>query len=55
MTNKADKTPEQQAAVAIRAAKLERQIGCRMARKHAVNQKVYRLYIIARLLERGLI
>lgn len=38
---------------AVRAAKLERTIGSRMARAYARNNGCFDLYILARMLERG--
>lgn len=42
-----------QAQIAIRAAKNEKNWGARNARKYARNNGVFRLYLLARLLENG--
>lgn len=38
---------------AVRAARMEKTIGARMARAYAVKNGVLQLFILARLLERG--
>lgn len=43
----------QSAIIAIRAARLERSIGPRAVRVYARKHGAFRLYLLARLLERG--